>query len=276
MLWDFGSLYQRRCGVFSHALSRQPHFTSLSLRRLQLRVAAQASRTSATLDVEASSITSCCARPVSFSERRCGVTVCLQSRRRQPVFHLSQVSSLGVTSALRVTDGSMVFVECIMVAQLGWRTVQVHVASLSVDLTWWPRRTTPMAPDFLPRYQSEASQSTVKVTKHSAATAGQLPLGTGGEFLIFHCVAFNREFPPTPILRGTPSQYKRRNSGSARVLSQCASGRTTSNSKHSNRFPVHSRSLHWFREDTSHSAELRSRRHLCNDRCRWSKQRLKP
>ena len=30
--------------------------------------------------------------------------------------------------------------------------------------------------------QTEASQSTTKVTKHSAATAGQLPLGTGGEF----------------------------------------------------------------------------------------------
>ena len=31
---------------------------------------------------------------------------------------------------------------------------------------------------------SEASQSTTKVTKHSAATAGQLPLGTGREFLV--------------------------------------------------------------------------------------------
>ena len=44
--WDFGSLYQRRCGVISCVLSRQPHFSSLSLRRLRLRVAAQASRTS--------------------------------------------------------------------------------------------------------------------------------------------------------------------------------------------------------------------------------------
>ena len=31
---------------------------------------------------------------------------------------------------------------------------------------------------------SEASQSTTKVTKHSAATAGQLPLGTGREFAV--------------------------------------------------------------------------------------------
>ena len=142
---------------------------------------------------------------------------------------------------------------------------QVHVASsLSVDLTWWPRRTTPTAPDFLPRYQSEASQSTTEMTKHSAATAGQLPLGTGGEFLVdqrrifgtsnrenftdmfFHSVAFNRKFPPTPILRGTPSQYKRRNSGSTSVLSKYASGRTTSSSKHSRRFPGHRRSLHRF------------------------------
>ena len=60
---------------------------------------------------------------------------------------------------------------------------------------------------------SEASQSTAKVSKHSAATAGQLPLGTGGEFLVdqrrifgtsnrenftdvfFDSVAFNRKFP---------------------------------------------------------------------------------
>ena len=40
---------------------------------------------SATPDVEASCITSCCGRRVPFSKRRCGVTVCLQLRRRQPV-----------------------------------------------------------------------------------------------------------------------------------------------------------------------------------------------
>ena len=71
MFWDFGSLYRRRCGVISHALSRQPYFPSLSLRRLRLRVAAQASRTSrsdvsATPDVEASRVTSCRGRRVSF------------------------------------------------------------------------------------------------------------------------------------------------------------------------------------------------------------------
>ena len=90
LFWDFGSLYQRRCGVISYALSRQPYFSSLSLRRLWLRVAAQASRTSlsrcfCSSDVEASSFTSCCGRRVFFSERRCGVTVRLQSRRRQRV-----------------------------------------------------------------------------------------------------------------------------------------------------------------------------------------------
>ena len=57
---------------------------------------------SATPDVEASCITSCCGRRVPFSERRCGVAVCLQSRRRQPVLLCFLPS--GVTSALRVTD----------------------------------------------------------------------------------------------------------------------------------------------------------------------------
>ena len=61
MFWDFGSGYAldgvrvgwsctarrvRRCGVTSYALSRQPYFSSMSLRRLRLRVAAQANRTS--------------------------------------------------------------------------------------------------------------------------------------------------------------------------------------------------------------------------------------
>ena len=62
LFWDFRSLYQRRCGVVSDALSRQPSSSSTSLRRLWLRVAAQASGTSvsdvsASPDVVASRIT---------------------------------------------------------------------------------------------------------------------------------------------------------------------------------------------------------------------------
>ena len=61
LFWDFGSLYQRRCGVIPYALSRQPYFTSSSLRRPRLGVTAQASGTSlsdisATPDVAASRI----------------------------------------------------------------------------------------------------------------------------------------------------------------------------------------------------------------------------
>ena len=50
---------------------------------------------SATPDVEASCITSCRSRRVLFSERRCGVVVCLQSRRRQLVLHLFHDFSFG-------------------------------------------------------------------------------------------------------------------------------------------------------------------------------------
>ena len=62
LLWDFGSLYQRRCGVVSDALSRQPSSSSTSLRRLCLCVASQACGTSlsdisAFPDVAASRIT---------------------------------------------------------------------------------------------------------------------------------------------------------------------------------------------------------------------------
>ena len=46
LFWDFGSLYQRRCGVVSNALSRQPSSSSSSRRRLRLGVAPQASGTS--------------------------------------------------------------------------------------------------------------------------------------------------------------------------------------------------------------------------------------
>ena len=62
LFWDFGSLYRRRCGVVSDVLSRQPSFSSTSLRRLWLGVAAQACGTSlsdisAFPDVAASRIT---------------------------------------------------------------------------------------------------------------------------------------------------------------------------------------------------------------------------
>ena len=63
----------------------------------------------------------------------------------------------GVTSALRVTDCSVVIVDSIRGSAVQSETV-FHC--------------------------SEDSQSTTKVTKHSAATAGQLPLRTGGEFLV--------------------------------------------------------------------------------------------
>ena len=62
LFWDFGSLYQRRCGVVSDALSRQPSSSSTSFRRLWLGVEAQACGTSlsdipAFPDVAASRIT---------------------------------------------------------------------------------------------------------------------------------------------------------------------------------------------------------------------------
>ena len=280
IFWDFGSifadrviivlgLYQRRCGVTSCVLSRQPHFFVLVAagdfgfvsrhKPAEHRIP----DVSATPDVEASSITSCCGRRVSLSLKDVAASQYVCSRGAD---NLSSISLSDFCSPCyrwfyghcRMHHGCAVRME----------TVQVHVASsLSVVLAWWPRRTTPMAPDFLPRCQSEASQPTTKVTKHSAATAGQLPFGTGGEFLVdqrrifgtsnrenfidmfFHSVASNRKFPPTPTLRGTPSQYKRRNSGSASVLSQYASGRTTSNSQHSatGSQSFIGFSLHWFR-----------------------------
>ena len=175
-------------------------------------------------------------------------------------------------------------------------TVQVQVASsLSVVLTWWSRRTTPMAPDFLRRYQSEASQSTTKVTKHSAATAGQLPLGTGGEFpvdqrrifgtsnrenfidMFFHSVASNLNFPDLERHSVAVQEMEqwiglclvpvrsRTHDEQLEALTQVPSPQVQPSLV----------SLRWFRGDTSPSAELRSPRHLCNDRCRWSKQRLK-
>ena len=70
LFWDFGSLYRRRCGVVSDALSRQPSSSSTSLRRLRLGVAAQASGTLLS-DISA---TPTLWRRVSHAEERCGVT----------------------------------------------------------------------------------------------------------------------------------------------------------------------------------------------------------
>ena len=51
---------------------------------------------SATPDVEASSFTSCCGRRVSLFERRCGVTVCLQSRHDATTAAASNRNCFGV------------------------------------------------------------------------------------------------------------------------------------------------------------------------------------
>ena len=103
-------------------------FSSLSLRQLWLRVAAQASRTShprcfCSSDVEASCMTPCRGRRVPFSERRCGVIVCLQSRRRRRIalseahFNTSSICFMifpsGVIFALRITGLVMLDVESI-------------------------------------------------------------------------------------------------------------------------------------------------------------------
>ena len=62
VFWDFGSLYQRRCGVISHALSRQPSFCPCRCSDFGFVSRHKPSRTShydvsATPDVEASCIT---------------------------------------------------------------------------------------------------------------------------------------------------------------------------------------------------------------------------
>ena len=89
--WDFGSLHQRRRGVISHALSRQPYlrlcrcgdFGFVSRHRpAEHRIL----DFSAAPDFDASCIMSCRGRRVSVSARRCGVTVCLQLRRSYLVF----------------------------------------------------------------------------------------------------------------------------------------------------------------------------------------------
>ena len=86
--WDFGSLHQRRSGVISYALLRQPYLRphrcgDLGFVSRHMPAEHRIPDVLAAPDVEASCITSCRGRRVSFSARRCGVTVCLQSRRRR-------------------------------------------------------------------------------------------------------------------------------------------------------------------------------------------------
>ena len=132
MFWDFGSIFGRQGHYCSGTSVRSTRGVAASfltrcrgsrILRPSLRRHKPAEHripdVSATPDVEASSITSCCGRRVLLSERRCGVTVCLQSRRRQPVLHLSQ------------SDFCSPF-ECIMVAQFGWRRFRFTWHQVSV------------------------------------------------------------------------------------------------------------------------------------------------
>ena len=181
--------------LFSYALSWQPYFS------IDVAPATSASCRGTSHHPVAADV-SC------LSERCCGVTIAAQTTR-------PSLSGYFLGSDFCSPCYRWFYGHCRLLHGCAVRmeTVQVHVASsLLVDLTWWPRRTTPMSPDLLPMYQSEASQPITKVTKHSAATAGQLPLGTGGEFpvdqrrifgttnrenfndMFFHSVAFNRKF----------------------------------------------------------------------------------
>ena len=85
--------------------------------------------------LQLSRITCCHGSRVFFSERPCGVTVRPQWRR-QPVYHPLAPLFPKVTSALRVTGGSVVVVECIRVAQFTRRRFSIAqrvTPSLSVD-----------------------------------------------------------------------------------------------------------------------------------------------
>ena len=78
-----------RLGVISHALLRQPYLRphrcgDLGFVSRHKPAEHRIPDVLAAPDVVASCITSRRGRRVSFSTRRCGVTVCLQSRRRQP------------------------------------------------------------------------------------------------------------------------------------------------------------------------------------------------
>ena len=88
VFWDFGSLHQKRCGVISYALLRPPYLRprrcgDLGFVSRHKLAEHPTPDVPAAPDVEASCITFCRGRRVSFSERSCGVTVCLQSRRRR-------------------------------------------------------------------------------------------------------------------------------------------------------------------------------------------------
>ena len=216
---------------------------------------------------------------VSFlSERRCGVTVCVQSRP-------PSLSGFFLGSDFCSPCCRWFYGHCRMHHGCAVRmeTVQVHVASsLSVDLTWWPRRTTPMAPDLLPRYQSEASQSTTKVTKYSAATADS-PQGREESFLLTR-----EEFSAPAIGRTSPtcSSTASPSIGSSLHAAVQETEQWVGLCLVPVRFRTYDEQLEALTQVPSPQAapslnfvetpELRSRRHLCNDRFRWSKQRLKP
>ena len=80
-----------RLGVISYALLRQPYIRphrccNLGFESRRKPTGHRIPDVLAAPDVEASCVTSCCGRREPFSERRCGVTVCLQSRRRRWVY----------------------------------------------------------------------------------------------------------------------------------------------------------------------------------------------
>ena len=108
-----------RCGVISYALLRQPYLRphrcgDLGFVSRHKPAEHRIPDVLAAPDVVASCITSCRGRRVSFSARRCGVTVCLQSRRRRWVCLVkypgvaAPLASAGCRgNFLRVVDGRL-------------------------------------------------------------------------------------------------------------------------------------------------------------------------
>ena len=155
-----------------------------------------------------------------LSERRCGVTVCLQSRRSNLSSYVSSFGSDFCSPSHRWFHG-----HC-----------RLHKGLRS-----------PVG-DCLPLLRGFTVDN--KSVEALRRNGGPTPLGDGRRVSsspemnfrhqqsgqLHRHVAVSRKFPPSPTLRGTPSQYKRRNSGSVSVSSQHASRRTTGNSKHSHRF----------------------------------------